>query len=58
MTNKTVIICVCDEASKSECTDARCLKHRNLQPTSCLNCEIWKRSDNTRPSITDFLKSD
>ena len=51
MEKKAIIYCICNEASKENCTDANCLKHKKLQPTSCLNCDSWKRTDDTRPSI-------
>ena len=54
MKKKATIYCICNEASKENCTDANCLKHKKLQPTSCLNCDSWKRTDDTRPSIFSF----
>lgn len=50
------IYCVCNEASAENCTNTGCLKYKQLQPYRCLNCDTWKRTDDTRPVVFTFVK--
>ena len=38
------------------CTKSDCLKYKQLQPYRCLNCDTWKRTDDTRPVVFTFVK--
>lgn len=36
------VYCCCSRASKENCTDDGCIKHKMIKPTHCIEIPQWK----------------